>query len=377
MRDLFLISAGILVQTYLGYPLSLLLLRLLLGDRSRHRPGDRLPTVSLVISAYNEEQVIRQKIENSLSLDYPADRISRLVASDGSTDGTETIVREFQERGVELRSFPGRRGKVACLNEVIPTLRSEVVVMSDANSMYQSDSLRKLVRHFADRQVGCVCGALRYVNPRGLLSAEGERLYWGFEGLIKRLESSLGSLLGANGAIYAYRADLFRRVDPLMFCDDVIPIRIRLGGHLTIYDPEARCTEEAADVAVEVRRRRRHASFGLRSMFGMAREAAARGRLLVLYQCLSHRVLRWMGGVALGGILLSSPFLTYPWNALALGGQALFYAMAAAGLLARDLKSIGTALFLPYYYLAITLAGLGGLKAFLLRSDRPYWEPRQ
>src|SRR5207249_6023044 len=121
----------------------------------------------------------------------------------------------------ELRALGGRRGKVACLNQVIPTLDSDLVVMSDANSMYDADSIRKLVRHFADDRVGCVCGRLAYLNPRRLAAGEGERLYWGYEGAIKLLESSLGSLLGANGAIYAYRRDLFRPVDPLMFCDDV------------------------------------------------------------------------------------------------------------------------------------------------------------
>ena len=292
MNALFVLTFAILVQAYAGYPLSLLLLSILLGRRSRHAVGEHLPTVALVISAYNEGSVLRRKIENSLALDYPGDRLEIVVVSDGSTDDTEAIVRAAGDPRVSLRAFRGRRGKVACLNEVLPTLRSEVIVMSDANSIYEPQSLRLLVRHFADPRVGCVCGRLRYHNPRGLSAGRGERVYWAYEGLIKRLESSLGSLLGANGAIYAYRRDLFRPVDPLMFCDDVIPVRIALEGWLTIYDPQAACLEEAVGEEVERRRRARHASFGMRSMLSLAAAGLRRGRALLVYQCLSHRILR-------------------------------------------------------------------------------------
>jgi cellulose synthase/poly-beta-1,6-N-acetylglucosamine synthase-like glycosyltransferase len=377
MTILFLLSAGILMQAYVGYPASLALLRLMLGDRSRHVRGEALPRITLLISAYNEERVIRRKIENSLALDYPRDRLRIIVVSDGSTDGTEPIAREFTGRGVELRAFQGRQGKVACLNRTIPDLDSDLVIMSDANSMYEPVSLRRLVRHFADPRVGCVCGRLLYVNPRALPAGEGERIYWAYEGVIKVLESSLGSLLGANGAIYAFRRVLFRPVDPLMFCDDVIPIRIAVEGHLTIYDPGARCTEETADEPVERRRRRRHASFGLRSMLHVSREAILRGRPLLVYQCLCHRILRWAGGLALGGIAISSPFLCPPWGALVLWGQGLFYGAAVLGFLASRLGVRATALYLPYYLFAIHAAGLGGVASFLLKNDHPYWEPRR
>jgi cellulose synthase/poly-beta-1,6-N-acetylglucosamine synthase-like glycosyltransferase len=374
---LFAVAAGILAHAYIGYPLSLLLLRALRGDRARHRTEDRLPAVSLVISAYNEDKVLRRKLENTLGIDYPRDRLETIVVSDGSTDGTEAIAREYAGRGVRLEAFQGRQGKVACLNLVLPGIRSEIIVLSDANSMYDRSSLRRLVRHFADERVGCVCGQLTYVNPRRLLAGEGERVYWGYERFIKRLESGLGSLLGANGAIYAFRAGLFRPVDPLMFCDDVIPIRIAIGGRLTLYDPEASCTEEAADEAVEVRRRRRHASFGLRSMLCLAREAARRGRPLVLYQIVSHRILRWLGGPALLTLLAATPGLPEPWRSGALVGQGLFYTLALAGLAVRRVGRGPAFLYYPYYFLVIAAAGVRGLVAWLRRSDLPHWEPRQ
>ncbi|MFQ5877221.1 MAG: glycosyltransferase family 2 protein [Acidobacteriota bacterium] len=376
MTILFLLFLLVLVQAYVGYPLSLMVLRLVLGDRSRHRLGDRTPSVSLLISAYNEEAVIRRKLENTLALDYPADRLDRIVISDGSTDRTEPIAREFGHRGIQLRAFKGRRGKVSCLNEVIPTLKSDVVVMSDANSIYSTDALKRLVRHFADPRIGCVCGRLTYVNPTRQIAGDGERLYWSYEGAVKKLESALGQLLGANGAMYAFRSERFEPVDPLMFCDDVIPVRITLAGYLTIYDPEACCTEEAVSEGAETRRRRRHASFGMRSMLRLTREALAAGRPLVAYQCVSHRILRWLGGPALLGMMTITPWLPPPWREAALAGQGTLYLAAGIGFIASRLRAGPSWLYLPYYFLVITVAGVAGLVALARRTDRPYWEPR-
>ncbi len=377
MIVLFWLCIGLFVQAYIGYPLSLIILRPFLRRRGSHPGAVDAPAVALLISAYNEEAVIREKIENSLGLDYPAGRLRIIIISDGSTDRTEEIATEYAGRGVEVRAFEGRQGKVACLNRVIPALEAEIVVMSDSNSLYEKDSIRRLVSHFSDPKIGCVCGRLRYVNPRQLAAGEGERLYWGYEGWIKRLESTLGSLLGANGAIYAYRRDLFRPVDPLMFCDDVIPIRIAIQRYLTIYDPSASCSEEAADEQVERRRRRRHASFGLRSMVALLRESVGAGRFLIAYQSICHRMLRWGGALALGGILVSSLSLPAPWFRILLAGQALFYLAALAGYLLSRAGMRFPAVYFSYYFLVINLSGLLGLWALLRRSDRPWWEPRQ
>jgi cellulose synthase/poly-beta-1,6-N-acetylglucosamine synthase-like glycosyltransferase len=373
---LFITGAAVLVQAYIGYPLSLAVLRLVFGARSRHRMEESTPKVALVISAYNEAAVLRRKIENSLAIDYPRERLTIVVVSDGSEDGTASIVEEYADHGVRLAEFSGRRGKVACLNDVIPTLGSELIVMSDANSMYSADGLRRLVRHFVDPAVGCVSGRLRYVNARKLAAGDGERVYWHYEGVIKRLESELGSLLGANGAMYAYRRELFRPVDPLMFCDDVIPIRIAVAGLLALYDPWATCEEEAVSSGVEMRRRRRHASFGMRTMLLLTWEAMRAGRPFIAYQCLSHRILRWLGGPALAAILVSTPFLPDPWRWPLLSAQAAFYGAAFAGCFLQRVGIRTLPLYLPCYFLVITVAGVLGLVALIARRDKPYWDPR-
>jgi cellulose synthase/poly-beta-1,6-N-acetylglucosamine synthase-like glycosyltransferase len=299
------------------------------------------------------------------------------VVSDGSTDATDRIASDYATRGVALWALAGRRGKVAALNEVVPRLESELVVMSDANSMYRPDAVRRLVEPFVDARLGCVCGRLTYTNPLGEPAGESERIYWGYESGIKRLESRLGSLLGANGAIYAYRRSLFQPVDPLTFCDDVIPIRVAIAGDRVVYEPRAVCVEEAASEAVELRRRRRHASFGMRSMRLVMAEASGAGRWFVVYQCLSHRVLRWLGGPALILMAVTTPWLPAPWRTPLAAGQALFYLVAALGAGLDRLGLRVRAAYLAYYVLVIHLAGLLGLARLLRGSDRPYWEPRQ
>jgi len=376
---LFWLCVGIFIQAYLGYPISLLIFRFVLRRRNVHGQEGciNLPSVTLVISAYNEATVIRSKIENCLLLDYPRSLLRIVLISDGSTDSTEAIAMEYADRGIELCAFEGRQGKVACLNQVIPTLQTDLIVMSDANSMYERNSLRQLAGHFSNPEIGCVCGRLRYVNPRNLAAGDGERIYWRYEGWIKRLESALGSLLGANGAIYAYRRELFRPVNPLMFCDDVIPIRIAIAGFVTIYDPTASCNEEAADEHVERRRRKRHASFGLRSMLALIAEAARAGRPLIVYQCICHRILRWAGGPALCGLLISCLYLPPPWARLLLAAQILFYLAALTGYLVNRAGLNLRPVYFPYYFFVIHMAGLVGLWALIKRADRAYWEPRQ
>ena len=380
MIVLFAFGLGALLHAYLIYPLSMQAVALL---RPRRRPATapadarEWPSITLVISAYNEERVLREKLENVAALDYPAGRLQAIVVSDGSTDETEAIARAFAPQGVALRAFTGRQGKVACLNRVLPDVRSDLVVMSDANSLYEPGSLRRLAEHFADARIGCVCGELRYRNTRELSSGEGERAYWEYERWVKRVEGASGSLLGANGAIYAFRSPLFRQVDPLMFCDDVIPVRIRIGGADVIYEPGALCLEEAVDERTERRRRRRHASFGLRSMLALCREAASSGRPLVVYQCVSHRILRWFGGLWLLLILVGTSGLPAPYFQAAASAQGVLYGAAAVGWVLDRLGRRVTILYLPFYALAITAAGILGLVHYFRGTDRPWWEPRQ
>ena len=206
-----LVGASVLVLAYVvvGYPLLLRLAVAVRGPRPV-RQGDITPTVSFVISAYNEAAVIRTKLENALAIDYQADRREIVVISDCSDDGTDAIVEEFAGHGIRLLRQTERRGKTAGLNRSLPLLTGDIVVFSDANAMYERDALRKLTRNFADPEVGYVTGEARYLVTGQAAADAGERAYWGYEMDLKRLETQIGSMVGGDGAIYAIRRPLWK-----------------------------------------------------------------------------------------------------------------------------------------------------------------------
>jgi cellulose synthase/poly-beta-1,6-N-acetylglucosamine synthase-like glycosyltransferase len=296
MEWVLLLSVVLLAYIYAGYPLLLRLLVWARGARPIQR-ADGTPTVSLVISAYNEAVVIRGKIENSLALDYPREALHVAVISDASSDGTDDIVREYAHRGVTLYRQDERVGKTAGLNATLPRLSSEVVVFSDANAMYEPDALRKLVRNFADPEVGCVTGEARYL-PGGEAAADrGERVYWDYEIQVKRLETELGSMVGGDGAIYAIRRQLWQTLPENAINDFLNPLQIVVAGWRGVYEPEAVCFEESAGkVKAEYRRRIRIVSRSWRAVF-QARGVLNPFRMGLFTWCLiSHKMLRWSSG---------------------------------------------------------------------------------
>ena len=216
MTTLFWVCTGLLVYTYFLYPG---LLWLFTVGRKVHKPDAPVewPAVSVIIAAYNEKLVIRDKLENALSLDYPAERLQIVVVSDCSDDGTDEIVNEFAERGVVLERTANRSGKTVAQNAGVRRARGDILVFSDANSMYDSSALKELVRALADPSVGCACGELTYLNPEDRSAGRGEGLYWRYEQFLKRRESALSSLVGANGAIYAMRKELFEDLSADMY----------------------------------------------------------------------------------------------------------------------------------------------------------------
>ena len=203
----FIAILGIVLYAYVGYPAVLWVLGLF-RRREVRRDESYCPRVILIISAHNEERIIREKIENSLALDYPKDRLRIVVASDGSVDATNDIVREYESRGVILKAFERREGKSATLNRAVLGLDADVLVFSDANAFYREDAIRKLVRNMADEEIGCVVGKLVYLSNNSYVG-RGESLYWRYESLLNGLESRLKSVLVGTGTIFAVRRTLF------------------------------------------------------------------------------------------------------------------------------------------------------------------------
>jgi len=358
LNSLFWGATAYLVYTYLGYPLLLVVSARLL--RRPWTPADITPPVSLVIAAWNEAGVIRQKLENALALDYPAEQLEIVVASDGSDDQTVAIAREFAPRGVRVLDLP-RGGKTAALNRAVQTVRGEVLVFSDANVFFEADALRKLVRHFADPQIGGVSGDVR-LRPDDFTLGESQGAYYRYERFIQRMESALGSIIGADGGMYAMRRALFQPIAEDLINDDfILSMGVPCRGSRLIYDPEAIAHEDSPlDAQNELGRKTRVEHGNFQSLFRRAGVPGWRQPAL-LGAYLSHKVLRWTAFGPLIGAFGSSVLLagTAPFYGVAAAGQTLFYLLALLGW--RFEGRGGAVLTVPFYFVVENLAAARGL----------------
>lgn len=289
-------SLGLVWYVYVGYPVLVWALARLFGRPSVPPAVETadLPSVALVVAAHNEERDIGARIENALGLNYPRDRFEIVIASDGSTDATTSIVRSYAGRGVVLLDFPVNRGKAAVLNDALRRVRSDVVVLSDANTHMAADAVRRLAEWFADPAIGVVCGKLALVDPQTGRNVDG--VYWKYENFLKKCESRLGALLGTNGAIYAIRRNLFPGMtDGLVIDDFVIPMTARLrSGCRLQYDSQAVASEETpAELRSELRRRSRIGAGGFQAI-GLLWPLLHPRHGWVALTFLSHKVLRWL-----------------------------------------------------------------------------------
>ncbi len=365
----FFASAAAIVWSYAIYPLLLALV----PPRRHEQTGDPRdwPSVSVLISVYNEEKHIVTRIENLLKLDYPGYKLEILIGSDGSTDRTDELVRTFPDARVKLRAFEQREGKPSVLNRLVPQAHSELLVFSDANAMFGSDALRKLARHFANPQIGGVCGRLVL---HGDSSETDESPYWKLETYLKTRESTLDSCLGANGAIYAIRKSCWPRIPDNTFVDDfVIGMRVREAGHRVIYDTEAVANEELPQsVGHEMTRRIRIGAGGFQALFLCWRSLLPwRGLYSIAFW--SHKVLRWFAPFLMIAALASNvALLPHPLFAVLLALQLAFYSLALFGAFIRRRKIV---LFsAPCYFVTINLALLFGFFRFITGTQQAAWK---
>ncbi len=288
--------------------------------------------MSILIAAHNEEAVIAERLRNALAVDYPADRLEVVVASDGCTDRTTAIVGACSDPRVRLLHSPLRRGKARVLNAALKALRGEIVLLTDANTFIESNALRQIVPWFADSATGVVCG--RLVLTDGASGANSDGLYWRYETFMKECEGRLGALLGANGAIYAIRRSEFSGINGGTIVDDlVIPLVMHLRtGCRIVYDPSAVAREETApSLTTEFRRRARIGAGGFHSLSLVGGIARPRHGWLA-FSFISHKLLRWLcpfwmlGALATNAMLADDPFYR-----LLLAAQLLGYGLSALG----------------------------------------------
>jgi len=373
-------SLALVVYAYVGYPLLLDWLAGLFGRRSwpAPRPGESLPTVSLLIAALNEEKWIADRVLNALHQDYPPDRLRVVIASDGSTDRTCQIVEGLAARypgRVLLYDFSQRRGKATVLNSVLPELTSEIVALSDANTFFARDAVRNLARWFRDRSVVAVCGKLNLVDAATGRNVDG--LYWRYENFLKEREGRLGALLGANGAVYAIRqANYFLIPGDTIIDDFVIPLQMKLrtGGRI-VYDAAAEATEETPPrVADEFRRRARIGAGGFQSLarlWPLALPSAGWTALAFV----SHKLLRWFAPLFLVLALAANLLLLHrPEFRLLFALQASFYAAAAVGALLPGNSTAIRGLRLATLFTSMNAALALGFWRWLAGLQRGTWQ---
>jgi cellulose synthase/poly-beta-1,6-N-acetylglucosamine synthase-like glycosyltransferase len=334
LPTIFWLSAGMVVYAYLGYPILVWCAARRWDRRALASPADddRLPTATLLIAAHNEAEVIEARLRNALALDYPADKLEIVIASDGSSDGTSEIVRRFVGPRVRLLDFSQRRGKTAVLNDAVRQLGGELVMFSDANTMWRRDTARRLASWFSTADVGMVCGRLVLTDPATGSNVDG--LYWRYETFLKTQEGRLGAVLGANGAVYAMRRSIWRPVASDTIVDDlVIPLSAYLKSRCRmVYDPSAVAGEETpAELTAEFGRRARIGAGGFQAIGRLAGLLHPRHGWLAL-AFLSHKLLRWFAPFCLIAALAANLTLARdPVYGPLLGCQLAFYLTAAVG----------------------------------------------
>lgn len=374
---LFWLSLTILVWVFFGYPIVVIILAKLVGKR-KTPTDDRsdLPSLSLLICAYNEERVIGEKIQNSLALDYPKEKLKVVVVSDGSSDQTNKIASAFTDPRLTFGSYTDRGGKAKALNTGIGHLTGEIVVFTDANVIFKPDALRHLVAQFSDPQVGGVVGNVVLKSADGTVAGEG--VYSRYEKAVHTAEADLATMITVDGAMYALRRHYVAPIPPDSITDDwFMASGALLAGKKIGWAPDAIGYELAADsVAGEFKRKVRMVAGGYQTTFRRA------GLFLnplshpvVCGMFVSHKLLRWLAMVFMAALLVSSILLSgksgfYLW---ALVAQMGFYLLALLGWGLRNQTS-ALPLYLPYYFTAVNWGALLGLWRFLAGKQSAAWQ---
>ncbi len=372
LKIIFWTAVTTVVYIYFGYPLFLALWSMFKREERERR--EIVPGVTLIISAYNEEQILEKKIENSLELSYPKDKLDIIVVSDGSTDNTDGIAKRYSSQfdSVKLVRVEGRVGKNIALNKVLPHVSGDIMVFSDANSMYEEDAIRNLVSYFDKKQVGCVVGRLKYVDTGSSNVSRGESLYWKYESFIKRLESRLGLLLAGNGSIFAIRKELYSPLEPDVPNDLQTPLEIGHGGYEVIYEPRAVAIEKTVESSKEeFRRKVRTINRGLIGFLKLHKKVKG----LRLFGFVSHKFLRWLAGIFLILIFLSNIFLVgLSFYRTVFLLQLLFYGLAGIGMYLQWRRIQYGIFCAPFYFCLVNLTALVALFEFLLGKRYSIWQ---
>ncbi len=386
LKICFWVCLALVLYTYLGYGVVLYVLVVLKSifkgkDLKLSLPADnRLPEVTLMICAYNEEDIVNIKMENTRQLNYPEEKLKVMWVTDGSSDGTNDRLSHYQDVTVVFK--PEREGKTAALNHGIRSVKTPIVVMTDANTMLNADCIREIVRCLTDPKVGCVAGEKRVMSrQKGEAVAEGEGLYWKYESTLKRWDSELYSAMGAAGELCAIRTPLYQDMPKDTLLDDFILSMLLVDrGYRIAYTPAAYAMEYgSANMAEESKRKRRIAAGGLQSTWRLRGMLNPFRQPVVAFQLISHRILRWtVTPLALVALVPLNVALVVLHAGTAytvlLVLQLLFWLAATAGwLMARSGKK-NKLLYIPYYFVFMNINVFKGMAYLHSHKSNGAWE---
>lgn len=370
----------IVTYTYLGYGFVLFLLvtvKRLFKDNNAITSYYQ-PNVTLLITAYNEENCIKEKIENLFSLDYPEDKIEFIFVTDGSDDKTPDIVKGYPE--IRLMHQPERQGKIMAVERAMPEVHGEIVIFTDANALLNRGAINNLVQHFANEKIGVVAGEKRMLNKEADEAAgAGEGFYWKYESKLKKWDYELYSVMGAAGELFAIRTKLFEPIPKDSLIEDFyMSFKIIQKGYKIAYEPDAYALEEpSASIREELKRKIRIAAGGIQSIVRLKELLNPFKYGVVTFQYISHRVLRWtLAPLALPFVFITNALLiNHGWLYKSLLiGQVLFYLAALFGLLLEKKHIRLKLLFIPYYFCMMNYAVYIGFLKFLKGSQSVLWE---
>jgi cellulose synthase/poly-beta-1,6-N-acetylglucosamine synthase-like glycosyltransferase len=368
VESIFILSLIALFYTYIGYPIFVYLVSLLRPLKVKRAEIE--PTVTILITAYNEEKDIRAKLENTFKIDYPKEKLEILVASDGSTDKTDEIVKEFSAQGVKLFRQEGRVGKTVTQNNAVEQSFGEIILFSDATTMYPENVLREILPNFADETVGCVAGKLIYVDKNDTTIGQGAKSYWNYETFLKEAESRACSLIGVSGCLYAVKRNAYKPMYAEACSDFLIATVIFEQGLRTIYEPNAICTEETNSKSdKEMKMRVRVITQTFTDLWRNRRMMNPLNSGFYAVELFSHKLLRYAfltnSYLAFYSLIFQLMFLL----------QVGFYAMAlVAWFVERNGIRLGV-LSIPLYFSLTNIASLIGFYKFLRGEKMAAWEP--
>ncbi len=370
---MFWFSIGVIALVYFGYPLMLSLVAYF--NKKPHNKNRIEPYVTLLIPAYNEENVIREKLNNSLSLDYPKEKIEILLILDECTDKTKDIAEQYIDKGIKIIEQKPRRGKMAALNMAVSQARGEILLFTDADVLLDAKSVMNLVENFSDNNIGCVGGELHYESDRNSLVEAGEGLYFSYDKFLRSKESDMQTLFVVSGSIYAMRKSLFTTIREDLADDFINPISVASKGVGVVYDQTAKAFGKIAKTTKdEFGQKVRMITQGFHGSTQIFKFINSKN-FIYLFEFIFHKFLRWMVPLFLISIFVSNLFLlNLRFYQVIFYAQILFYLLALAGFFLQERRINIKLFYIPFYFVLINTASLVGFLKFLTGGTRGTWE---